>query len=65
MSRPNCNRDSLVCPAITWAESEIGRLRAALAEIRARAPTMNNGGAWAGGLAALCLMSKKEQGADK
>lgn len=44
---------------------EIGRLRAALAEIRARAPTMNNGGAWAGGLAARCLMSKNEQSVSK
>lgn len=47
------------------AADEIGRLRAALAEIRARAPTMNNGGAWAGGLAALCLMSKNEQAVDR
>lgn len=32
MGQPNCNRDSLVCPAITWAEKEIGRLRASLCE---------------------------------
>jgi hypothetical protein len=35
--------------------ADIAQMRAALEEIRDRAPTMPNGGAWAAGMATLCL----------
>ena len=30
MSRPSCDHNRLVCPAITWADTEVERLRALL-----------------------------------
>lgn len=36
-------------------EKNFRQMLAALEEIRERAPTMPNGGAWAGGIAMLCL----------
>lgn len=36
-------------------DNEISQMKKALEEIRDRAATMNNGGAWAAGLANVCL----------
>lgn len=52
-------------------EAQASQMRVALEKIRDRAASMPNGGAWAGGLAALCLgtlgpnvsYSAQEQGA--
>jgi hypothetical protein len=38
-------------------ENNIRQMRAALAQIREEAATRPNGGAWAAGIAALCLAS--------
>jgi hypothetical protein len=31
--RPNCDPNTIICPAIRWADEEIARLRAALKRI--------------------------------
>jgi len=36
-------------------ERRMAQMKAALEEIREKAAIMNNGGAWAAGIAALCL----------
>lgn len=41
-------------------EKQKEQMRAALEEIRDKAATMQNGGAWASGLAALCLGTLKD-----
>jgi hypothetical protein len=47
----SCCRDAL---------AEIAQLRAALEEIKEKGATMKNGGAWAAGLAHLCLATLKD-----
>lgn len=42
---------------LAQAERVIDRMQAALEDIRENAATRNNGGAWAAGVAVLCLAS--------